>query len=326
MTDKELLNEIALNSREITHPEWGTFIINRPTNRILSQIASTRTRALNRDLQEREKVFDPSTEKYKLVPAFLTKQGKKKILEEFGDWTPEDDEKIKELEQRYRQVCVALEREGFEGVVELNKSYTEALQALQRLLESKSGDYSEELPILFPMDYASPEGEETERTPERYAKARASVERKAKDIEVVEVLGIVDKLYKQYDLLMQGIKAQGDLYVKKIEEITLFSDTAESRADKEAQLVKIQSCTKNPDKSLVWASSEDCQNEPPDKLSWLLTEIEKFERLDPNQPDNDKVGSKYNFLSPILDTLVESDDSPEEETSKQDGDPVAKTA
>lgn len=323
MTDKTLVNEIALNSREVSHPEWGTFIISRPTNRILSDILTARTRSLNRDLQEREKVYDPSTGNYKLVPAFLTKQGKRKILEEFGDWTKEDEQELVNLEKEYRDACVALEQEGFEGTAELHEAYQEALETLKELLEKKPEDFEEELPVLFPMDY---EDDSLDPNPEEYAKARQSVERKAKDIDVVSVLQVVDRLHKQYEYLMKGITAQSQLYVKKVEELTLFADTAESRADKEAQLVKIQRCAKNLDKSPVWSSVDECQNESPDKLTWLLGEIEKFERLDPSvEKSTSNKANKYNFLFPILGTQEDSEEPQETQESNQDGESVAKT-
>jgi hypothetical protein len=91
MSDEKTLNELALNRREISHDVWGSFIICRPTNKIVAKIDTAATRAYNRDLQTKERIPDEDAPKgYRNVPAFLTRTSKAKLLAEHGEWTDED--------------------------------------------------------------------------------------------------------------------------------------------------------------------------------------------------------------------------------------------
>lgn len=322
MTNEQVLNEIALNRRKVSHPVWGSFIIQRPTNRILSLMETERTRSLNRDLQEKEKVRDPMSGEAKLVPAFLTRKAKAKILEDIGEWTKEDARLTEEAEERYRNVCVRMESAGFEGVDELLKSYGDCLETIRDLIPEEDLKRLEApLAAAFPLDEDILNLDE-----KKYDAAKRKILKEVKSREVSNLFKEVDRFHKQYVLLRDGIQAQTDLYTMKLREVTLFSDTVEARADRATHMIKIAHCVlgENTEERL-WDSVIDVEDEPADKLRWLLNEVEKFERVDNNNIDSTAKVGKYDFLSLLSAPNESYEDAPDPQLSNPDGEPSEKT-
>lgn len=321
MSDEKILNELALNRREITHDVWGSFIIRRPTNAIQSRVATAVTRAYNRDLQTKERVSDPENPgEFKLIPAFLTKKLKMQLLEEHGDWTDEDKEALDLVEGDYRKACFELDNAGYVGFGSMIREYDDLTDSLESFIGKKKASLAKELETVFPA--SSGTGTETFEGPsvEEFVSARDAIQKATKNLEVLPILDRLTELHKQYTLFLEGAKAQSDLFEIKLREITLFTDTVEARAEKEGQLTKIFECvwTEEEDES-PWKNLFACEEEDPDKLAWLLQEVEKFERLDPGEDEDDERKYRFNFLFPLGVTSTLLDDSHAQRESSTDG-------
>lgn len=299
--DRTLLDQIARNERVVTHRTFGTYVVRRPTNRVQGLIDTARTRSINKDLQTKDMVVDPETGKLKAVPAFLTKSSKMKLLAEHGEYTEADEKAILEAEREFREVCKELNDLGFEGTKSLLADFKTAYQVVLAKVGDK--DVSEPLKVIFPMAEEFSKGVDlydlsdlpSSSDDKEFAKAKKAVEKALKDMEVVSMLNEVQKLHKQYGLVLRGLAAQSKLFILRMREMTLFADTVESRADYVSRLNKIFHCTYKIDGNKAWASQDACDDSNPDLLNWLLTEIEKFERLDPEDPE-DTTKDKFNFL------------------------------
>lgn len=328
MQDHKMLDQVALNKREVTHPRWGSFIIRRPTNRVLSTLETLRTRSMNRDLQQKDIVEDPLTGEKKFVPAFLTERRKLELLDEMGEWTEKDRIAVIEAERAYRVSCLALDDAGYVGTYDLVNEYQELHRALlDEIGPDLAIELTNELSIAFPVIGADPHNIKTFRSaPEGYPEARSKIESTAKSFAVRELLERVDELHKQYSLLNDGVEAQTQMYIAKSREVTLLADTVESRAESQALIGKIFHCTRDMDDNPVWGSMEECEDSAPELLRWLIAQIQAFERLDPEDTEEDRDRmEKFNFLSWLLDENVESAPSPEEEPASPDGQPQEKT-
>lgn len=313
MEHSELLDEIATNRREISHERFGDFIIKRPSNRVLSLIDSAKTRSMNKDLQTKEALDSGG-----YVPAYLTKKSKKRLLQEHGEWTQEDDDAIELAQSEYRLACMELDKTNFESVdmtlAELDeiKSYL-----LDKGLDPKK--FKKELSILFPGHDDGP-SEELAPLQDGYDKAKKRVVAALKDVEATRVLDGLDGIHKQYYLIQKGIEAQAKLFLYKTKELSLFSDTVESRAENAGHIAKISNCVYTPEENLYFTSPEKCRDSEQDMLAWLLQEVEKFERLDPTMTAEDEVRmNRFNFLFPSVDINASSEDSQDLTESKQDG-------
>jgi len=320
MTDTKILQEMALNRREITHDVWGSFIISRPTNRVLSKIETARTKSLNRDLQTTMTVeTDDGT---KEVPAILTRKSKERILRMHQEWTDEDDQELLDATNEYQKVCFELEEAGYRGLDFITEAYDEIHDKFEKKLGDKYEKYLPDVKIVIPtiMDSEPPDTVDEEELTAQYYKAKGRLEKYFKDISLSADFDKLDNLHKQYRLYVKGVVAQTRLYVIKYKEITLYADTAEARADKDGQLTKIVECTKSTDGSPAWASIDEAQEENPDKLAWLLSQIERFERLDPTEKEIDeRVRNRFNFLFPLGDTSTLFEKLDAQRKSKEDG-------
>ena len=319
MTEHNLLQEMALNRREIKHDVWGSFIISRPTNKVLAKIETAKTRSLNKDLQST--IMVEAGDEVKEVPAILTRKSKEKLLRLHQEWTDEDDVEMRETADAYQKVCFELDDAGFTGVDFLTKDYEEIHEKLKVKLGKKYEENKPKLQIVIPTLAEEKQPEETEEAViKSFVTAKAELENVLKDLSLSDDFNRLDELHKQYRLYLQGIVAQTKLYMIKLKEITLFSDTVEARAEKEGQLVKIVECTKNLDKSPVWTSVDECQESTQDKLSWVLGQLERFEQLDPTEDIVDeRVRNRFNFLFPLGAMSIWSGESDAQRESKEDG-------
>lgn len=320
MSDITALNEISKNEREITHPDFGTYVIKRPTHGIESKIEDVRTRQMNKDLQTLEIVEDPETGDRERVPAFLSRNNKSKMLSAHGTWTVEDDLKVLESEARYREVCLALDEAGFEGGEKLNTEVGELKARLIARLGSPGEGLKEQVEEILPSLEFVKEGDafyfDEEIIMGRYAKARKEIHEFARSPIVDEILDETDKLHKRVMLYRKGVSANADLVTLRIREISLFADTLEARAENASRKAKVFYCTFNPTGERSWKSMADLEEEPTLKIRWLLEQIERFERLD----FTTEAGrlNRFNFLQP-LPAQSSSDASQEAEESSSAG-------
>lgn len=333
MSDRVLFNEIALNQREVTHKIYGSFIVKRPTNRILSLIETAMTKSSNRDLQAREVVVDPETGKTKKVPQFLTKNSKMKLLEELGEWSEDDSLAIQEAESEYRRICSELHNAGYIGLEDLLGKLREVYSFITSKAKEKNKEdkVQESLAQLFPMKDAFELDTSNPQLPdqvsgEEYIALKKSVEKTLKDIDVVNHLDILDSLHKQYGFYLQGLSAQTNMLILRLREISLFSDTIEARADFAGRLAKVFYCSFTPDLKKVWESIEDCEDSPQELINWFLSEVERLERLDPAGTEEDlKKRDRFNFLSPLAVTKNSLENSDDQRLPKEDGASAEKT-
>lgn len=303
MTDSQLLTEIAANEREVSHPKLGSFLIKRPNHRTFAQIDSARSRAMNADMQTKVSIVDPETGKSTFAPAYFTRNHKKKVLEQFSEWSEKDEVDITEAEQAYRNACIALDSAGFESTKVVLDAYEVAYKEMVALLgPEKVEKLSAPLGSLFPETVLDNTIEGLKTLSGNYITARSTVEKAARSNDVSALLDRVDVLHKQYDLLLLGMETQTALFMLKLKEITLFADTIESRADKTAQLVKIIHCVLNPiTRTPKWSTVDACEEESPELLGWLLNEVETFEKLE-EPVAGEKDPNRFNFLLPLVAT------------------------
>lgn len=317
-TDTIILNEIAQNERLIEHSEYGNFLISRPTHRIEADIESYRTRTMNRDLQTRDLLTDPATGEQVAVPAYLTNHAKAEQLKFHGIWTDEDAEKVNEAANDYRDYCALLDREGFEGLVEQEGKVRELRKTATELLGDKAEKYAEALDTVL----LEPFGVVIEDSEAKFGTARAELMKASKTHAMSELLNKAEKLYKISVLCRRAIQAQTSLVALRMREIELFSDTIETRADHAARVAKVFYCTKNPlTKKLYWPTIAELESESSEKIGWLFEQIEKFERLEDLSEEEQSKRERFNFLRHLWAVPSDvSEDSPEVEPSKQDGD------
>lgn len=332
MSDRVIFNEIALNKREITHPVYGSFIVRRPTNKILSIIATEVTKSSNRDLQARDIITDPETGEKKKVPMFLTRSAKMKLLRELGEWTDDDETALLESEAAYRDVCIKLNNENFNGVHELMAGLKEVYEFIHTKAEDKGAleAVKSDINTLFPMRSSFEDFEDNDYPDapdgKSYGAAKNSVEHALKDLEVVQYLDTLDTLYKQYALYLEGISAQTKMLLSRVRELEMFADTIEARADLAGRIAKVYHCTLTSSEQKPWRTLDECQDSPQSLVSWLLSEIEKLERIDETASEEDiKRRDRFNFLLPLGDMNVSSEDSDVQRISKTDGESLEKT-
>jgi len=321
MTDHTVLTEVALNKREVSHRVWGgPFFIRRPTSRVLSKIDTVQTRAYNRDLQTKERIYDSEDpSKSTLVPAFFTRAAKEKLLKEHGDWTEEDRQRTVGAEDEYRKVCFELDSAGYVGMDFLLEEYKELSEELKAILGKNADKYEKELRILIPL-YNDNDLSAEDASVEDFLAAKKVIDKAAKSAAALVLLDRLGELHKQYKLYIQGISAQTKLFTLKLKEISLFADTVEARSEKEGQLVKIFECVEDTDGNKLWKNVNACEDSSPEFLGWLLQEVEKFERLDPAaNAEEDPSKNRFNFLSQLggISTLLGDSQDPTE--SNEDG-------
>jgi hypothetical protein len=320
MSDNKILDEVALNRREITHDVWGSFIIKRPTNKIVSKIDTAVTRAYNRDIQTKERIVDEHEPKgFRDVPAFLTRTAKEKILNDYGEWTSEDRTKVAEAEKEYRKACFELDRAGYTTMSALIEEYDELKGALISILGKNAENLEKELAVLVPIDTPQEAGDYSAPDIKEFMACRDKVEKAAKDLDAVAILDRLSQLHKQYSLIMKGTQAQADLFAIKVKEISLFTDTVESRSEKAGHIVKIFECTLDEKEQKPWKTLMDCEDSDPDMLAWLLGQIEAFERLDSTDTSTEEERNRFNFLFPLGVTSTLLEDSHGQRESKNDG-------
>lgn len=327
MSDTVLLDEIAKNERVIEHPEFGRFIIRRPTHGVEAQIETARTRQINRDLQARDVIEDPITGERKEVPAFLTRKARADQLRFHGLWTHEDEYMLEEATDRYRDVAFKLEAEGFEGGWKLDEDLNALREKIRSVLGNKADKHKDAIDTVVPYLLTAAEGErpQDQDTGLSYSEARLKLQKVTKKPEMDRLLNEADRLHRLVSLYNEGVKAQAEMVAYRIREISLFSDTLESRADRAAHVAKVFYCTFTEDHKPVWKTIPDLEKEPSMKLRWLLGEIERFERVEPGETEEDiRRRERFNFLSPYQGTPESSDDSPEAPSSNLDGDSAEK--
>lgn len=299
MHDSKILQEIADNARRISHPEFGEFTISRPTNRIQAEIDTARTRSINRDLQAREIVEDPYTGESKEVPAFLTRSAKAEQLRFHGLWTLENETEIERATEAYRNACFDLDAAGYDGVEPLESGLKEVRTELTAILPAKE-KITEAIKVVAPDLNTAIDGPDltTDAEIEKYGAAREVLRKAGKSFQVDSLLERADNLHKLCGLYRNAVKAQAELVAMRIVELGLFADTLEARADKAAQVAKVFYCTKTQDGKRPWSSIADLEQEDLEKIHWLLTEIEKFERIDPSATEEDlRRQDRFNFLA-----------------------------
>jgi len=330
MTEYNVLQEMALNRREITHPVWGSFSISRPTNRILGKVETAKTRSLNKDLQSTLLVTDPGNSNLtKEVPAILTRRSKEKVLRLHQEWTDQDDEEMREATTGYQTVCFDLEEAGFTGIDFINLEYDEIHARFKEKLGSRYDKHAILVKTVIPtarleevetLEDELPEEVTEEESVANYVAAKTKLENILQDLSLSEDFKRLDILHKQYLLYLKGIFAQTRMYTIKLKEITLFSDTVEARAEKEGQLTKLFECVRRTDRSKVWDSVMDCEESSPEFLSWLLREVERFQNLDPTEGEQDeRVRNRFNFLFPLGATTTLLGESDAQRKSNPDG-------
>lgn len=316
-----VLNQIAVNERVVEHSEYGNFLISRPTHKILADIESYRTRAMNRDLQTRDVIVDPLTGEKQYVPAYLTHQAKAEQLKFHGIWTDEDVTKLEAASTAFRDICAELEKEGFEGVskveARVNELRAKAIEILKDKFETDE-QVREAVDIIFSLPY----GAIVEDAEAKFGAARDTLMKASRTHAMSEVVEAAQSVYKQSMLCRRALQAQAELVALRMREIELFRDTVESRADQAARVAKVFYCTKHPlTKKPYWETIADLEAEPSEKIGWIFEQIEKFERLESVSEEEQERKDRFNFLRFLWELpSALSDDSPEAEPSKQDGD------
>jgi hypothetical protein len=323
--DAKTLNEIATNRRMITSDLFGTFQIIRPTYSVEAQIESARARQINADLQERTAIEDPITGLAKEVPAFLSRRSKADQLRFHGLWSDEHEQRLEEVAETYRDTALALEGASFESADTLVAGITGIREQLAKNFKSKNLSLEEELLILCPSLDSVFDGTEPVARVEAYKAARQAVGAAAGSPVVDELLDELDKYQRQLELFRDGVKAQTELFALRINELSLFADTMEARADKAGQLAKVYCCTLDAHTGKCpWKTQAELARQSPKLVPWLLMEIEKFERLegtDAPSADENKRADRFNFLAALgVFPSASSASSPEEQPSSPDGD------
>ena len=328
MSDTVILQEMALNKREIHHDTWGSFVISRPSNRVMSKIETAKTKSTNRDLQSSMLVDDMDNPgKTKQVPAILTRKSKEKVLRLHQEWTDEDDKEVQGATKEYQDVCFALEEAGFRGIDFVTEEYEKIHERLKEKLGDNYDKHFDKVATVIPTVATEPRTEENEEELlKSFTKSKRELEKLLKDLSLMEDFARLDVLHKQYRLYLKGILAQTRLYVIKLKEITLFSDTVEARSEKEGQLVKIFECTKTREGKSPWGSFQECEESEPDFLAWLLGQIERFQNLDPTEEAIDeRVRNRFNFLFPLGATTTLYEELDAQRQSSYDGEQLEET-
>jgi hypothetical protein len=294
--DATLLNEIATNSRTISHPEYGTYVICRSTYSIEAQIESVRTRQMNSDLQARVSIEDPITGEATAVPAYLTRAAKAEQLRFHGIWTEKQEAELQAAIDEWMKVTQPLDEMGFEG----SQALEDALEDLRKRLSVKLGDkFADELLVLVPVLDTALAYQATDEALATYRTARLAVKKGMKSVGVDELLDEADKLHKQYSLFAAGIQAQLHMVGLRVVEIQLFDDTIEGRADNVENLAKIFYSTTDPDTGKCpWSSFVALSQEATTKIKWLVGEIRRFESLE----DASRPVDRFNFLGGLRAT------------------------
>lgn len=303
------LNEIVQNKRTIEHPQHGTFVIRRPNFNIEAQIKTAEVRQVNADLQLRTVLEDPDRGTTREVPAILTRKARADQLNFHGLWTDKEIADVEEAVDAYREVCAQLEIAGFEGGWVLE----EEIEELQTKLRAAVGD-SELIKDVAPdlLDAS---------TEEEFAKARSELSLRAKNPEVDDLLENAARVHRLVALYNKGIKAHADFVVRKVRELELFAETVESRAERAVQVAKVFYCAALPNGERPWNTTQELMSESTDKVRWLFSEIERFERMDPGESaEESRRKERFNFLLPrqLRDASV-SVDSPVVDESNPDG-------
>lgn len=317
MSDKAIVAEIARNSRIIEHPEYGTYVVRRPTYQVQANIESARARSINMDLQTVQSIEDPATGDVRQVPAYLTRQSKAEQLKLHGIWGPQHERDLQEAIDKWRSVAEDLDKLGFEGSWVLDTQIQELKKNLSKHTPEK---LAPELVVVCPsLDAAFDDKDERYKA---YTAARSTIKKATRSMVVDELLRDADRLQKQLELYGDGLKAQAEMLALRMNELSLFSDTIEARADKAGQVAKIFYCVQDPDTGKApWRNTNELTDAPSEKVAWLLGEVEKFERLEPEDEGKDpRRKDRFNFLGSLQVPAVPSEDSPEETTSKPDGD------
>jgi hypothetical protein len=316
--DIMLLNDIATNRRTITSDKFGTFVIKRPTYAIESQVEAAKARQTNADLQTRHLIEDPMTGDKREVPAFLSRHAKGKELRFHGLWSDELEEKLNNSAEEYRDVALRLDADGFEGGQALNDSILEVKASLHEIFgDGMVKEIETVCPTLtrlvdVPIDMTE--------AMSVYGKARKALSKAGKSRSVDDLLDAADRNHRLLMLYREGLQAQTTYLAYRINELELFSETIEARSEQAGRIAKVFFCTEDEDGKSPWANMSEMLKVSKEKMAWLLGEIERFERLDPEDMDADgPKKDRFNFLAAFrVSPAAGLEDSPETDPSSQD--------
>jgi hypothetical protein len=305
MEDSQILQETVFNQRIVNHRKLGAVRLRMPTLGIQKKIERSVRKHKKQLLAAKDEVEG------KLVPAYRSKEALRREYIESGWWSEEKEERREEVQQEQIALVAELEVLGFESE---EKIIRELMDVRKKLLDYFDEEEHEELRDHITM-IVNP-GYET--TPED----RRKILDAATSTDVDELLDDLLVAQRMYKLYYELIKLSSEATELEIEYTNLFADSWQEQLQYFTRLAQVYYCTERVvDDSPIWPTMDDIENEQDtDTVRWLFSELNDFW-----QGVSDEVRekrSKYDFFAPVTEELQSSDESPEEEPSKSDGQSV----
>jgi len=310
MEDRQILQEIALNERIITHPRFGAVRLKFPTLPIQRKIDAA-SRLRKKELRSAfDEIEDPSDSSKKIkIPAYKSREALRKEYTELGWWSEDKDKEIEELSSEQINLLTELEILGFKSAEDL----TDDLQELQEQLQDYFGEEATGELLEHILLVAAPiEGDFPTSSEQVLLDAATST-------DVDDFITTARALRR----VLNSFLALRRLQIKQVElqaeESSLFGDSWQEQLQYFTRIAQLFFCMSGvEDGKPLWKSLKAVEEEEDvDTIRWAYSELSAFW-----QGLSDEVRArmdKYNFLFRRKEEPESSDESLEETQPSSDG-------
>jgi hypothetical protein len=294
--DTILLDEIARNTRTISHPKFGEVRLARPTPRKERMIAEVRGREYHKFLRDE---------------SILSRAQLEEIAVRRGIWTEEKGNRLKELQTETGRLMGALDALGYQSLDTVTDAYGEVYARTLGLFEDNE-EITRVVDLYFDLDLEPVHAD------------RKKITEAANTTEVDDALDEADELRGQLLLLRSLTTARAEMNKLQFEQAVVFRDSLESRTDRAEELAQIYFCTADAiTNKPLWPTYDDIWDTDPEDLDMLIQELFYF--MNGITPEFQEILAKHGFTRRVRDIKDQLEDSPAHPTPNSDGEPAEKT-
>ncbi|MBU8920981.1 MAG: hypothetical protein KOO63_03890 [Bacteroidales bacterium] len=312
--DSQILEETVLNERLVTHPQWGEVRLSMPTlktQRKIDAISRSRKKMLLNSFDE----IPGSDGETVRMPAHPSHETLRKQYLEAGWWTEEREQEMDEASDFHVDKLAYLESLGFESEEECDTVADKARVQLFKIFEAEEEGVSDELEAALAI---------VTDVGVRYdVEAETEVRAAAPSTEVDDILQELSMQREMYHAYVELIEAYNALLAIQSEHTSLFMDSWQEQLKYYIRLAQVHYCIERVETGeSLWPSVEAMELEEDSELiGWAFNELSAYwQGLTDESRERMK---KYDFIYGRSGRPESSDDSPDLQESKTDGEPAA---
>ena len=314
LEDEQVLIEVAMNERIVTHPTKGDIRLHMPTlatQQKIDRVVRTKKKSLMAEKVEVQEDFDSDITT--LQPAYKSKRFLEREYEELGWWSPQQTTDIKEAETKMLGLVATLELLGFDSQEDLYQNFLDCRSKFKVHFTDAELDSELSKQILLIIDQVTTPGGDFTTVEFDLLKNNAV------NTDVDDLLEKLQGYVQQFDSYLELIETQVIYTELQKEYLSLFSDSWQEQLQYYLRLAQLYFCTEwiKTGKPLWENISAIEHTNDQDFVNWTLTELTAFWQGLTDEA-RDRLG-KYSFMPRQTEEVQSTEDLPDLPQSNEDG-------